>query len=73
MDGGILQMLPGTRRVERGSGRISTRKSTVRHRIKAGDRERNITVKGGLGPEMDIDLESMEAGPRWEGLQEKTS
>ena len=45
----------------------------VLHRPEDGDQERNDMTKIGFGLEADIDLVSMEAGPRWEVLREKTS
>ena len=61
--GGIRQTLLGTRRVKKESGHTLTRRNTVRHRTEVGDRECNIVAKRDLGQEMDIGLESMEAGP----------
>ena len=72
-DGGRLRTPLGTRRVEKEVGRTYTKETAALLRLEDGDQERNNVTKRGFGLEVDIDRESMEAGPRWEVLRERTS
>ena len=72
-DGGRLRTPLGTRRVEKEAGRTYTKETAVLLRLEDGDQECNNATKRGFGMEADIDRGSMEVGPLWGALREKTS
>ena len=59
--------------MEKEAGRTCIKETAVLLKLEDGDQERNNATKRSFGMETDIDRVSMEVGPRWEALREKTS